>query len=851
MQRKFLAITFMPLLACCVFTSAAITRPEKPVQSSTPIDEPSVVTDDVEVARATRSALADEDDSPETKALNERIEESDKAYRKAYAAYENENYESALRHIEKAIALYREHTNYYDLQAYILIKMQDYARALGAVDAGLALSPKDPAFFELKANIHAKLKQPDKALAAYRKMFEFRNDFDGYPEARWYRNYLEVLGEEKLLDESHKVYSAYLQSIADAEVIEDDDHMTGDLHFYASLAYNMKGNTKAEMQALNAAISASPNYAGYYNNRGNLFDGLQQYTEALADFNKSISLDKKSGPLYYNRGSLYSKMKNYEPALEDLVQAQRLGINDEKLFLSLGNTYKGLEKYQQSLAAYRSVLAINPNNKEVQNNIALLYKAMNKPELANNAYQQAIGSDHQVEIPLYNQSNDLMRAGNYKEAIVLLKRAIQAKPNFTDAYNQLGICYAELKQYELALETYSKGISLGDKNATLYINRASTYKTLNKPELAKNDYLTSLKLDPSKKIAYYTLAKMYDQLNDIAQANQYYQLATEADVNAVEYFIDYSAFLLNNAKPEDAATLLQQAIKAHPENYELLVNLANAYGDLGEHKKNEAVLKKAITMQPNNYSAYYNLGNYYFIQKKDFAKAEKNYSIAIEKNPSLILAYLNLATVYNDNGKKEQAFAVYKKLLSKYPESYEAYYNRANYHARLGMNQEAISDFEKSFLLMDEALGKQKNNPYQLNKLQSEQSLLKAQAYQELKRFDQANAAYESYLNFNTKNANAYNNYAYFLLEMNNPQKALENFETSHKLDNKEIDSVLGLITSHYLLNNKAAVSRYKSMVKRDFNEYTLDANLLEELSQRGYSYTDTFKRIWNDMMVK
>jgi tetratricopeptide (TPR) repeat protein len=850
MQRKFLAITLLPFLACGVFVSPAFATHEKPVQSSITADEPGEVTVD-QAATATRSALADEEDSPEAQALNTRIEQSDTFYRMAYAAYENEKYASALSHIEKAITLYPEHSNHYDLQAYILIKMQDYVRAMGAIDAGLARAPNYPSFYELKANTHYQLKQTDKALAAYRKMFELRNSFDGYPEARWYRNYLEVLGEEKLLDESHKIYSTYLQSIADGEVIEDDDNMTGDLHFYASLAYHMKGNTKSEMQALNAAIAASPDYAGYYNNRGNLFDEMRQYTEALADFNKGISLDKKSGQIYYNRGNLYSKMENYEQALRDLVQAQKLGIKDEKLYLSLGNTYEGLKKYPLALTAYQAVLAINPDNKEVQNNIALLYKAMDKPELANKAYQQAINSDNQVEIPLYNQSNDLMRAGNYKEAITLLKKALQAKPSFTDAYNQLGICYAELKQYELALETYSKGLSLDDKHATLHINRASTYKMLNKIELAKNDYLTGLKLDPSKTLAYYTLARMYDQQDDIEQASQYYQLATEANVVAVEYFIDYSAFLLNTDKPEDAAELIQSGLKIYPNNYQLLINLANTYGELGEHKKNEATLKKAINLEPKNFSAYYNLGNHYFIEKKDFTLAEKNYLIAIDKNPSLTLAYLNLASVYADSGKKEQAFAVYKKLLGNDPKNYEAYYNRAAYYMRSGMNTEAISDFDTSFSLMDELLGKQKNNPYQLNKLKSEQSLLKAQAYQELKRFDQANAAYETYLNFNTKNANAYNNYAYCLLEMNNPQKALENFEKSHKLDDTEIDNVLGLITSHYLLNNKAAVSKYKSMVKRDFDDYTLDANLLEVLSQRGYSYTDTFKRIWKDMMAK
>jgi tetratricopeptide (TPR) repeat protein len=851
MSRKFFTLTLVPLLACCMLADTAFAKPEKQIPSTEAVIEDEDEDEDEDEPAQAEAAITVDDDSPDAQALSLQIEQSGTSYRKAYAAYEDEKYELALKHIEKAIALYPEHSNHYDLKAYILIKMQDYVGAMGAIDAGLTRAPNDPSFYELKANTHYQLKQIDLALAAYRKMLEYKNDFDGHPEARWYRNYLEVLSEEKLLDESHTVYTTYLQSIADGEVIEDDDNMTGDLHFYASLAYNMKGNTKAEMRALNAAIAASPDYAGYYNNRGNLLDEMQQYTEALADFNKGIALDKKSGSLYYNRGSLYSKMKNYQQALQDLVQAQKLGIEDEKLYLSLGNTYKGLEKYPQSLAAYRSVLAINPKNKQVQNNIALLYKLINKPELANNAYQQAISSDHKVEIPLYNQSNDLMRTGNYKEAITLLKKAIQAKPDFTDAYNQLGICYDELEQHELALETYSKGLSFDDKNATLYINRANTYKMLGKIDLAKNDYLAILKFDPSKTIAYYTLAKMYDQQDQVEQANQYYQLAKEANVSAIEYFVDYGAFLLNTGKPEDAMKLIQDGLLTNRDNYQLLVNLANAYAELGEHKKNEVTLKKAISIEPKDFSAYHNLGNHYFTVKKDFALAEKYYLMAIDRNPSLTLAYLNLASVYSDSGKKEQAFSVYKKLLNHDPNSYEAYYNRAAYQMRLGMSDEAISDFDKSFAMMNKALEKQKHNPYQFSKLKSEQSLLKAQAYQELKNYEQANSAYEAYLNFNTKNANAYNNYAYCLLEMSKPQKALDNFEKSHQLNNKEIDNIVGLIATNYLLNNKAAISKYKFMIKREFNDYTLDANLLEMLSQRGYSYTDTFKRIWKDMMAK
>jgi tetratricopeptide (TPR) repeat protein len=850
MPRKNLAVAFLLLLTALMYSTQTFTREPRKIIAEE-VTPPSAASIDDDVVDAAQAANVVSDNSSEAEASSQKIAESNDWYEKAYDAYQNKKYVIALSHIEKAIALYSDYSAYYDLKAYIFVKMEDYKQCVDSVNAALKVTSNDPELYELKANCYSALKQNDKALDSYRKMFESINDFDGNPDARWYRNYLEILSEEHLADESNRVYLAYLKAVDDGVEIEDKEESASDLHFYASLGYKAKANSVAEMQALNKAIDASPDFSGYYNNRGGLFHNMKKYTEALADFNKGISLDKKSAMLYYNRSGTYSAIENHEKALQDLLQAKKLGMEDEKIYLSLGNAYKVLKKYEQALGAYQSVLTINPANKQVQNNMAILYKAMGKPELASAAYQQSASTDINVEVPLYNQAHDLMKTGKHKEAIILFEKALKAKPDFVEAYNQLGICYDELKQYDLALATYAKGLKVDASNGNIYFNRANTYKTLGSVELAQGDYLTALKLNPDKTMAYYSIAKMHAQQDNAKLASQYYQLATEAGVDKVEYFVDYSAFLLSENKPQDALDLALKGLKAYPSEYNLLINLASAYDETGDDKKNEATLKKAMAIDPSDESAYYNLGNYFFLKKKDLPMAEKNYLIAIDKNPELMLAYLNLASVYANMDKKDAVFATYKKLLGKNPISHEAYYNRGDYYNRLGMTKEAVADFDKSFALMDEALAKQKNNAYQINKLQSDNSLLKAQAYQTLRRFEQANTAFETYLNFNTSNAMAYNNYAYCLFETGDPKKAMLNFEKSRKLDSHEIDSVVGLMASSYLLNNKADVSKYKSIINRDFSGYRVDEKLLDTLSQEGYSYTDTFLRVWKDMMSR
>ncbi len=50
-----------------------------------------------------------------------------------------------------------------------------------------------------------------------------------------------------------------------------------------------------------------------------------------------------------------------------------------------------------------------------------------------------------------------LRDGYIKEAVPLLKRAIEIEPNYVDAILSLGGTYGELKDYQAAIAQYEKG----------------------------------------------------------------------------------------------------------------------------------------------------------------------------------------------------------------------------------------------------------------------------------------------------------------------------------------------------------------------------------------------------------
>ena len=77
------------------------------------------------------------------------------------------------------------------------------------------------------------------------------------------------------------------------------------------------------MRIIDRAIEIKPDYAEAYNNRGNAYNGLGNYRQAIEDFNRAIEIKPDYAEAYYNRGNAYNSLGNYRQAIEDYEQGDR------------------------------------------------------------------------------------------------------------------------------------------------------------------------------------------------------------------------------------------------------------------------------------------------------------------------------------------------------------------------------------------------------------------------------------------------------------------------------------------------------------------------------------------------
>ena len=117
---------------------------------------------------------------------------------------------------------------------------------------------------------------------------------------------------------------------------------------------NQLAASPANIASLTGVVQNNPNDPQAYNMRGSVFGQAGRNDEALADFNKAISLDPNYAQAYANRGLIYRKTGRLDLALADYNKALALdpsyavGLSRPRHRLSAEEAaVRGLQGFQQ------------------------------------------------------------------------------------------------------------------------------------------------------------------------------------------------------------------------------------------------------------------------------------------------------------------------------------------------------------------------------------------------------------------------------------------------------------------------------------------------------------------------
>jgi len=203
-----------------------------------------------------------------------------------------------------------------------------------------------------------------------------------------------------------------------------------------------------------------------YINMGNVYFSLGLYESALAEYEKSLAIDKENVFAKINRSYALYKLEEKETALSNLSQITSENPNNAFAYYLKGLIYKETLDYDLAIAEFEIVEELIPHNDKLVCELAQLYQDNDQLIEATEAYiklGKLKSSPHILENFLAYKENALvfLNLGDYYYSAGMTKKAVEAfnqATQFTEDKKSIAMAYYRLAIIDLKGEEYAQAI---------------------------------------------------------------------------------------------------------------------------------------------------------------------------------------------------------------------------------------------------------------------------------------------------------------------------------------------------------------------------------------------------------
>lgn len=410
-----------------------------------------------------------------------------------------------------------------------------------------------------------------------------------------------------------------------------------------------------------------------------------QAAAAKGVFLEALTYDPKNAAAYFGLGEVYAELDQFADAIANYEKSLENDKDLTEIYVPLGILYYQSGEIAKADTLLTKALTLSANSAETQFFLGLVRFAQNRNDDAAAAFRRAKDLDPKLADAFYYSGEVLTRLKRPKDAIADYQKAVDLKPNNFDAWLGLGDAYFETGDHQNAITAYKGAVKLKNNNWEAYAGLAESYRMLRNFNDAEANYnLAILFLTREKDFNKETVADYYSKIAYSIgaqcainrQTNQACKWpaairASEEAIKLVDNPIDYANLgwayynfaridldmrdaAAARPKLEQAKTALQKALTGPPVIRDgVLQNLGAVQIDLGDFRAAITSLKPVTEHQPDWVFSKYALGTAYF-KVDDFDNAAAMFRAAVDKDPDNVpaLSSLGVAEVRRKNGKE-------------------------------------------------------------------------------------------------------------------------------------------------------------------------------------------------------
>ena len=217
-------------------------------------------------------------------------------------------------------------------------------------------------------------------------------------------------------------------------------------HHNLGVALDLEGRGDDAIVHLQKALSIKPDSIDALNNLGIAFAQKGNYDQAMDYYNRALTIDANHVGSHINLGKLFAEKGEVTEAISHYRQTLRIDPANENAHYDLAVLLRNQRKSDEAIFHFEKALTINPNLVDAHYNLGTLLMEQNKKKEGRLHIAQALvilhNTDPRTINPIYADvffkfGVDYSFRGQYQQAIVFFKKALEIKPDYEEARNNL------------------------------------------------------------------------------------------------------------------------------------------------------------------------------------------------------------------------------------------------------------------------------------------------------------------------------------------------------------------------------------------------------------------------------
>ena len=386
------------------------------------------------------------------------------------------------------------------------------------------------------------------------------------------------------LQEADQYYAAILQS---QPKHPDANHNMG------ILAVGV-GKVKEALPFFKIALEANPSIAQFWLSYIDTLIKLEKLVDAKAILDQAKSngakgdgfdqLDKRlreagEKPLADGKTGLEET-----PQLPNVLNSLKL---DQAIKLATKKSKEGSP--EEAKRIYQDILAKFPKNKKAIEGLKRLS-------------ERSLGKAPSVQDPPQKKQQSLIKLYSQGQLEQVLERAkilLQQFPNSIFLHNMCGIIYQKYGELEFSIEAYTKAITIKPDYAEAYYNMGLALKAHGKLDEAIKAYNKALTIKSDYAEAYNDLGVALKGQGKMEEAITAFHKALNIKNDFSEAHINLGNALQDQNRPEEAVLAFRKALSIQPKSAEFHLSVGVAYSRQGKLAEAIKAYENAVYFRPN------------------------------------------------------------------------------------------------------------------------------------------------------------------------------------------------------------------------------------------------------------